>query len=70
MKKRICAAVCAMFVVGSFTSIPESQAGSGLGCADLTGCMGKANCGGKGSAAGCSITCADGGTIECKKELQ
>jgi len=70
MKERVfaVAAVCAMLFVASFAYIPEAK-GGGLECDDLTGCRGRAGCGGKGSASGCSITCADGATIECPKEI-
>ena len=43
--------------------------GDNLTCASLSGasCCGSANCGGPGSANGCTLTCSGGGTITCAK---
>lgn len=40
-----------------------------LTCISLSGqnCCGSANCGGPGSASGCTLTCSGGGTITCAK---
>jgi hypothetical protein len=43
--------------------------GDNLTCLSLSGnnCCGSANCGGPGSANGCSLSCSGGGTITCAK---
>jgi hypothetical protein len=70
MKKRICAAVCAMLIVANFVYIPEANGGSDLRCDDLTGCSGRAGCGGKGRPTGCDIVCADGSEIKCPRTVE
>jgi hypothetical protein len=51
--------------IGSLTPSAAANNG-GLTCNQLNGCGGNIRCAGKGTPAGCSITCEDGSFLSCQ----
>jgi hypothetical protein len=52
--------------IGFLTQSATANNGGGLTCNQLIGCGGNIRCAGKGTPAGCSITCEDGAFISCQ----